>query len=140
MTSRSRQPFPGPPTIEVSWGEVIDKMTILEIKEQRLASPEAVAHVRRERTALTRVLKKLDPPPAELDALTSRLKSVNEALWTIEDQIRAKEASKSFDRQFVELARSIYLNNDERSRLKRRINELLGSDLVEEKQYTPYRS
>ena len=126
------------PTVEVSWGELIDKITILEIKEQRLTSPQAVSNVRRELATLTRVVRDLQPQPAELDELKQRLKSINENLWQIEDQIRAKEAKRSFDPQFIELARSVYIKNDERARIKRRINELLKSEFVEEKQYTPY--
>lgn len=126
------------PTVEVSWGELIDKITILEIKEQRLTSPEAVANVRKELVALNSAVAGLTPMPTGLDALRQQLKSINEALWDIENRTRAKEAAKSFDAQFVELTRSVYLNNDKRAGIKRRINELLNSGLVEEKQYTSY--
>jgi post-segregation antitoxin (ccd killing protein) len=126
------------PTVEVSWGELIDKITILEIKEQRLTSPQAVVNVRKELAALSRALGELVPAPAALDALKHELKAVNGALWDIENRTRAKEAAKTFDREFIELTRSVYLNNDQRARIKRRINELLNSGLVEEKQYTPY--
>jgi len=128
------------PTIEVSWGELIDKITILEIKEQRLTSPAAVANVRNELVALTRVLAGLVSPPAGLDALKRDLKAINEALWDIENRTRAKEAAKVFDQEFIELTRSVYLNNDKRAGIKRRINELLNSGLVEEKQYTSYKT
>jgi predicted nucleic acid-binding Zn-ribbon protein len=126
------------PAVEVSWGELVDKITILEIKEQRLRSPAAVANVRKELATLSKAVQDLQPRPAELDALKSKLKLVNETLWEIEDQIRAKEAAQSFDKQFIELARSVYFNNDERANLKREINGLLKSGLVEEKQYTSY--
>jgi predicted nucleic acid-binding Zn-ribbon protein len=126
------------PAVEVSWGELIDKITILEIKEQRLRSPAAVANVRKELATLSQVVQDLQPRPAELEALKSKLKLINESLWEIEDQIRAKESVQSFDKEFVELARSVYFNNDERAHLKREINELLKSELVEEKQYTSY--
>ena len=126
------------PNVEVAWGELIDKITILEIKQQRLTSPEAVANVRSELAALSRVVQALRPAPSALDALKQTLRTINETLWDIEDQIRAKEAAKSFDRQFIELARSVYFNNDERARIKRQINELMKSGLVEEKQYTAY--
>lgn len=126
------------PTVEVSWGELIDKIAILEIKEQRLTSPQAVANVRRELATLIRVVQDLQPRPVELDALKNKLKSINESLWEIEDQIRIKESKGSFDRQFIELARSVYFKNDDRARLKRQIDELLKSEFVEEKQYTPY--
>lgn len=126
------------PTVEVSWGELIDKITILEIKQQRLTSPAAVANVRKELEALLRASGGLSPEPAGLDALKRDLKAINEALWDIENRTRAKEAAKSFDTEFIELTRSVYLNNDKRARIKRQINELLNSGLVEEKQYTPY--
>jgi predicted nucleic acid-binding Zn-ribbon protein len=128
------------PTVEISWGELIDKITILEIKEQRLTSPAAVANVRKELAALNGAVSKLKPAPAELGALKEDLKSINEALWDIENRTRAKEAAQSFDQQFVALTRSVYLNNDKRALIKRRINELLNSGLVEEKQYTSYSS
>jgi len=128
------------PTVAVSWGELVDKITILEIKEQRLTSPAAVANVRNELAALTRVFAELSPVPAGLDALKRDLKAMNEALWDIENRTRAKEAAKVFDQEFIELTRSVYLNNDKRAGIKRRINELLKSGLVEEKQYTPYKA
>ena len=126
------------PTIEVSWGELIDKITILEIKEQRLTSASAVANVRKELAALVRALAGLDPASAALDGLKRELKALNEALWDIENRTRAKEAAKTFDQEFIELTRSVYLNNDKRAGIKRRINELLNSGLIEEKQYTSY--
>jgi predicted nucleic acid-binding Zn-ribbon protein len=128
------------PLVEVSWGELIDKLTILEIKEQRLTSPESVANVRKELAKLRDVVQRLQPRPIELDNLKARLKSVNEMLWDIEDRIRAKEAVQSFDGQFIELARSVYFNNDHRAQLKHEINVLLKSDLIEEKQYTAYKA
>jgi len=128
------------PTVAVSWGELVDKITILEIKEQRLTSPAAVANVRNELAALTRVFAELSPVPAGLDALKRDLKAINEALWDIENRTRAKEAAKAFDQEFIELTRSVYLNNDKRAGIKRRINELLKSGLVEEKQYTSYKA
>jgi hypothetical protein len=105
---------------------------------QRLISPAAVANVRNELAALERAAAVLKPAPAGLDALKQDLKAVNEALWDIENRTRAKEAAKTFDQEFIELTRSVYLNNDKRARIKRRINELLNSGLVEEKQYTSY--
>ena len=126
------------PTVEVSWGELIDKITILEIKEERLKSPEAVSNVRRELAALTRVARSLQSHPVELEELKRKLKSINEFLWEVEDQIRAKEAARSFDQQFIELARSVYLKNDARAQIKREINTLMKSELVEEKQYINY--
>jgi hypothetical protein len=131
-------PVRRPPTVEVSWGELIDKITILEIKQQRLNSQRAIDNVRTELAALSRAAAALDPVPPDLAALKQDLKRINEALWDIENRTRAKEAAKTFDAEFVELTRSVYLNNDERATIKRRINELLNSALIEEKQYTPY--
>ena len=138
LNSSAPPPARNMPTVAVSWGELIDKITILEIKEQRLTLPAAVANVRKELSALTRVLEELKPAPAALDALKRDLKSINGVLWDIENRTRAKEAAKTFDQEFIELTRSVYLNNDKRALIKRRINELLNSGLVEEKQYTPY--
>ena len=126
------------PIVQVSWGELIDKMTILEIKEQRLKSSNAVANVRRELATLASVVHDILLQRRDLASVKTQLRSINEALWDIEDKIRAKEAAKSFDQQFVELARSVYVNNDKRGDLKRQINALLDSELVEEKQYTLY--
>jgi len=124
----------------VSIGELIDKITILEIKEQRLTAPQAVANVRTELAVLRREAERLGPAPAALEALKRDLKSINEALWDIENGTRAKEAAKSFDQQFIELTRSVYINNDKRARIKRQINDLMQSGLVEEKQYTSYKA
>ena len=126
------------PTVEVSWGELFDKLTILEIKERRLSLPAAVANVRRELAALRAAVAGVEPA-AEIAALKTKLTEVNEKLWEIEDAIRAKEAAGAFDQGFVDLARSVYFNNDKRAELKREINTLLNSAFVEEKQYTRYR-
>ena len=126
------------PRIEISWGELIDKITILEIKEQRLKSPDAVANVRRELKVLLSAVEGVFAVQSTLATLKHDLRSVNEALWQIEDKIRAKEASKSFDQEFIELARSVYQQNDKRASLKRQINKILNSELVEEKQYSSY--
>ena len=124
------------PIVEISWGEFIDKLTILEIKQARLTSPEAIANVRKELAVLRCALQ--EPAPMGLHPLMRELKAINEALWDIENRTRAKEAIKSFDHEFIDLTRSVYLNNDKRARVKRQINELLGSRIIEEKQYTPY--
>ena len=128
----------GPPKIQISWGELIDKVTILEIKLRRLNSKKARENVRRELGALNSIANDILSRRPDLEPLKQQMKSVNEVLWNIEDKIRAKEASKSFDRQFIELARSVYINNDKRGDLKRQINVLLNSEPVEEKQYTHY--
>lgn len=126
------------PSVEVSWGELVDKLTILEIKERRLSSPDAVANVRRE-LAILRAALQGGGAATKIAALKTELAVVNEQLWEIEDKIRAKEAADSFDKEFIELARSVYFSNDKRAELKREINALLRSDIVEEKQYTRYR-
>src|SRR5262245_34919423 len=126
------------PTVQVSWGELIDKITILEIKEARLKAQEKIANVRRELAALAADVQDAISENGDLARIKAELRSVNEELWDIEDRIRGKEAAKRFDQEFVDLARSVYLKNDERADLKRRINRLLSSEIIEEKQYTEY--
>jgi hypothetical protein len=122
----------------VSFGELIDKITILEIKAERIADPAKLANVRRELELLERTWA--DHPAARVDiaALRAALKQVNERLWVIEDDIRIKEKQQAFDAEFVRLARSVYFENDDRARIKREINQALGSTLVEEKSYQDY--
>jgi Family of unknown function (DUF6165) len=126
------------PIVPVSWGELLDKIAILEIKRLRLRAPQAVANAERELAALTPALAVLDPAPAELEDLRTALAKVNQRLWEIEDQIREKDAQADFGAEFVAVARSVYHENDERGRIKRAINTLLQSTLVEEKQYSAY--
>ncbi len=126
------------PVIPVSWGELIDKITILEIKNRKLKAEAALANVRKELASLTEIVARDVLRRGELVDLKDRLTKVNEELWTIEDRIREKEAAKAFDAEFIALARSVYLRNDERSRIKREINVRLSSNLVEEKSYSPY--
>jgi hypothetical protein len=125
------------PSIQISWGELIDKITILEIKEQRLLSKESIVNVRNELAGLMSIADRT-LVRKDVAALKKELKSINETLWEVEDRIRAKEAAQSFDQEFIQLARSVYINNDRRGDLKRRINMLLNSALGEEKQYTSY--
>jgi len=125
------------PTVSISWGELIDRVTILEIKSERLSDKAARDRVARELAGLSDVVGSAAPDPRVL-ALKSALREVNERLWSIEDEIRQKEARQQFDADFIRLARAIYQNNDERGRLKREINTLLQSDSGEEKQYTNY--
>ncbi len=124
--------------VPISWGELLDKITILEIKSERLTSPAGLANVRHELQALCEIAAGIADHEGRLAALKAALKTVNQALWDVENQIRAKEASKSFDQEFVELARSVYRLNDQRGLLKRELSLLLKSGLIEEKQYTPY--
>lgn len=124
--------------VPVSWGEVIDKITILEIKAERLTDPAKLANVTRELAELAAVRDREFAGHAGLAQLAAELKAVNEALWVIEDDIRDCERARDFGAGFVELARAVYVTNDQRSRVKRKINDLLGSALVEEKSYAPY--
>ena len=126
--------------IEVSCGELLDKITILEIKRERIADPEKVANVARELGVLSQAWAglALDAVAPDVADVRRALKEVNERLWVIEDDIRQLEREQRFDADFVALARSVYRVNDERARLKRRVDELLGSRLVEEKSYAPY--
>ena len=124
--------------VEVSAGELIDKITILEIKAERIADPEKLTNVHRELRSLTATREKaLDTSP-ELDEFTAELRRINERLWQIEDDIRDCERNGDFGERFIDLARAVYRTNDRRAAAKRRINELLGSELVEEKDYADY--
>jgi hypothetical protein len=125
------------PVVPVSWGELIDKLTILEIKRERIGGAGARANVEREYALLHGAASAALGRP-EVSRLARALKAVNERLWDIEDAIRRKEAEADFGPGFVELARSVYLQNDERASLKRKINEALDSALVEEKSYADY--
>ena len=120
------------PLAPVSWGELLDKITILEIKAGRIAGPTARANVDRELALLRGVAAPVMAQPG-LAPLIDGLRRVNLALWQIEDDIRAKEAAGDFGAGFIELARAVYLTNDERAALKRQVNALLRSELVEEK-------
>lgn len=126
-------------SVPVSIGEVLDKITILEIKSERLGDEAKLHNVREELRRLSAVFAEQFPEVGdEVRELVGRLKIVNEALWEIEDDIRDCERRRSFDEDFVELARAVYTTNDERAALKREINLRLGSQLIEEKSYTSY--
>ena len=130
-------------SIEVSWGELIDRITILEIKRERLTQPEQLATVARELDLLAAARDVARAGSAQsgrrdIAATAAELRAVNEALWDIEDDIRACEASGDFGPRFVELARAVYRTNDRRAALKRQISLALGSDLLEEKSYASY--
>ncbi len=124
--------------VEISPGELIDKLTILSIKEQRITDGSKLQNIRRESEALRAAAVELSGL-AGLAELTDALKVVNEALWDIEIEIREHEAKADFGPRFIELARSVYQTNDRRSAIKRRINDLTGSDIPEEKSYSAYR-
>lgn len=124
--------------VEVPLGEVIDKITILRIKAAQIHDASKLANVRRELAALEGAWEEEQgslSAVVELDAL----QDVNQRLWDVEDALRDLERAQRFDADFVRLARSVYVLNDERAHVKRRINERLGSSLVEEKSYQPYR-
>lgn len=121
--------------VEVSVGEVIDKITILEIKDQRISDPGKLANVRAELTTLNGTLAGVLKPSAELDRLRKELFDINAALWDIEDEIRECETAKDFGPKFIELARAVYFTNDKRAAVKKQINLAVGSRLVEEKSY-----
>ncbi len=126
--------------VEISVGELLDKITILEIKSERITDPTKLANITTELETLRRTWETSPLADLDLGDLSSRLKAVNEALWDIEDGIRALEAAQSFGDEFIELARAVYHRNDERAALKREINRLAGSRLVEEKSYTDYQA
>jgi hypothetical protein len=125
-------------TVEIAPGELIDKITILEIKLERMTDEGKLANVRVEHETLCGARDAAIEPSAEMDRLTAALKAVNEELWEIEDDIRDCERANDFGETFIKLARAVYMTNDKRAALKRDINELLGSRLVEEKSYAPY--
>ena len=125
-------------TVEVAPGELIDKIVILQIKLERMSDPAKLKNVKIEFDTLTAARDAAIPPSPELDALAAELKEVNERLWVIEDDIRDCERAKDFGPRFVELARAVYFTNDRRAEAKRKINDLLGSRIVEEKSYAAY--
>ncbi len=125
-------------SIEVAPGELIDKITILEIKLERIEDENKLANVRLEHDTLVNARDAAIEATPELDRLSAELKAANEALWIIEDDIRDCERAKDFGDAFVKLARSVYNSNDKRAALKREINVLLGSRLIEEKSYASY--
>lgn len=126
------------PKVAVSWGELFDKLTILQIKLANISTKNALDNIEREYTQLQVIFSKNISVDSLVNNLLMELKEVNEKLWDIEDKIRDKERKKIFDSEFIQLARSVYITNDERSRIKRRINDMLGSELVEEKSYADY--
>ncbi len=126
--------------VPVSPGELIDKITILRIKSARMNDPRKLANVRRELDSLLATWRAHPYSAQDIAAEEDALQAVNERLWVIEDDIRDKERAQAFDAQFVKLARAVYFENDERAAIKKRINEKLGSSLIEEKSYRDYKS
>ena len=126
------------PKVAVSWGELFDKITILQIKLENISRKSALDNIEKEYKQLQVIFSKNISADSIANKLLMELKEVNQKLWDIEDKIRDKERKNVFDSDFIQLARSVYITNDERSRVKRRINDMLGSELVEEKSYTEY--
>lgn len=126
--------------VPVSPGELLDKITILRIKSARMRDASKLANVRTELEALERLWNASPYAAVDVASDVRALLAVNERLWTIEDDIRDKERAQTFDAEFVRLARAVYFENDERAAIKRRLNVLLGSSLIEEKSYAEYKS
>jgi hypothetical protein len=122
--------------VPVSVGELLDKITILQINSERIEDQNKLVNVRKELTALIETCRKNSIDVAH--PLVRELKSVNEELWVIEDDIREKERAKTFDQKFIELARAVYVTNDKRFQIKSQINKAMGSAYAEEKSYKPY--
>ena len=124
--------------IPISPGELLDKITILEIKSKRIESVEKKLHVNKELALLNAVWHESVTSDTELVSMREELKSINESLWVIEDDIREEERNKRFGDRFIELARSVYVTNDQRADVKKRVNLHLNSEIVEEKSYQDY--
>ena len=124
--------------VPISPGELLDKITILRIKAARMSDAAKVANVRHELSLLEKTWKDSGAAAADLAAEESALTRVNEKLWVIEDEIRDEERARRFEQKFIELARAVYVTNDERAAIKKRINSALGSTIVEEKSYQQY--
>ena len=124
--------------VPVSFGELLDKIAILQIKSERMSDAAKLANVRNELSALDATWAAHPASQQDIAGLRAELKAVNERLWVIEDDIRLKEKAQAFDEEFIELARSVYFQNDIRARVKKDINLALGSAYVEEKSYQDY--
>ena len=125
-------------TIEIAPGELIDRLSILEIKLTQITDPAKLANIRYEYDLTLVERQKLLPGQEQLEPLAAELKSINQEIWRIEDDIRERERLRDFGAKFVALARSVYQTDDRRAAVKRRINDLLHSAIVEEKSYTAY--
>lgn len=126
--------------VPMSPGELLDKITILRIKSTRMSDPQKVQNVRLELGALQETWSNSVDASLDIAADIEALQRVNERLWVIEDDLRDKERAQAFDAEFIRLARAVYIENDERAAIKRRINDTLGSSIVEEKSYRPYKA
>lgn len=126
--------------IAVSPGELIDRLTILQIKRARISDPDKLRNINQAHDALSGVLSAAIPTTPRLAELSEELRAVNEVLWQAEEDLRDHERRQNFDGRFIDVARTVYITNDRRSELKRQIDQLLGSSLVEEKFYKSTRS
>ena len=135
MTREDAPPIPPVPMVPVSWGELLDKITILEIKAERIEDAAKLANVHTELDGLLPLFEAQRGNQPALDALKQQLKVINQRMWDIQDQLRDKEAAQVFDEAFIQLARGVYGTNGERVQVKNEINRVAGSALVEEKQY-----
>ena len=124
--------------VPVSPGEVLDKITILEIKSERMDDPDKIANVKRELELLQASWREHVDEDETVVRIHAKLKAINEELWEIEDDIRDKERAREFDEVFIALARSVYVTNDKRANAKKELNVHLGSEIVEEKSYKDY--
>jgi len=124
--------------VQVSFGELIDKITILQIKKERISHAEKLKNIVKELTKLKATWNDIDQQHDNISQQITALKQVNEQLWDIEDRIRLKESAKAFDNEFIELARAVYKTNDQRATIKKQINIMLDSKLIEEKSYQEY--
>ncbi|HBH10858.1 MAG TPA: hypothetical protein DDX15_05050 [Gammaproteobacteria bacterium] len=124
--------------IELSIGELLDKISILQIKAERIDDPSKVKNINKELDVLMSLWNDSPYSDTNLSSEINELKNINEALWDIEDKIRDKERNQVFDKDFIELARSVYFTNDKRAEIKRIINGKTGSELIEEKSYSDY--
>ena len=124
--------------VPISPGELLDKITILRIKAARMTDPAKVANVRHELALLEKTWRDSGAAAVDLGDEEANLTRVNEKLWVVEDDIRDEERARRFSEKFIELARAVYVINDERAAIKKRINTLLGSSIVEEKSYQQY--
>lgn len=124
--------------VPVSPGEVLDKITILEIKSERIVEPDKLANISHELGLLQAAWAQLVVEDETTQRVHAKLKAINETLWAIEDDIRAKERAGEFDQRFIELARSVYVTNDQRAVAKAELNTYLDAEIVEEKSYQEY--
>lgn len=124
--------------VPISPGELIDKITILQIKSERITDPLKVANVRNELALLEATWRESPFATTDIDVEWASLRRINEKLWDVEDLLRDKERDRTFDQEFIDLARAVYFTNDERAAVKREINTRLGSKIVEEKSYAKY--